>query len=177
MLAGGLVTLRARRESDVPLLQAGLYDDVATRVQADSRAWRPIPPGSPASPYASSPPSTEVANFTVVLVDRTGPAADEVIGEALLRDIDLHNRSAHMGISLLSNHRRHGYGTDVVTVLCRYGFAVLGLYRLQIDTLATNNAMRAAPVTTGFVLEGTRKHAAWVDGHPVDELVYGVATG
>lgn len=187
MLTGERVALRARLDSDVPLLQAGLYDDVATRVQADSRAWRPISPGSAASPYAPTPPSTEVAIFTVILLAgnrpaddewlRSGTSSDEVIGDALLWDIDLHNRSAHLGISLLSDHRGHGHGVDVVRVLCRYGFDVLGLHRLQIDTLVTNTAMRAAAVRAGFIHEGTRQDAAWVQGRFVDELVLGLTTG
>jgi hypothetical protein len=48
MLRGRLVGLRARWESDVAILHAQLYDDVATRSQADSRPWRRISPGSPA---------------------------------------------------------------------------------------------------------------------------------
>lgn len=36
-LRGEVAGLRARLESDVPVLHAGLYDDVATRSRADSR--------------------------------------------------------------------------------------------------------------------------------------------
>jgi hypothetical protein len=51
MLRAGKVGLRARDEADVAVLHAELYEDIATRTQADSRPWRPIPAGS-ASPYA-----------------------------------------------------------------------------------------------------------------------------
>ncbi len=77
----------------------------------------------------------------------------------------------------MSNHRRHGYGSDVVRVLCRSGFDVLGLHRPQIDTLVTNTAKRAAAIHTGFIHEGTRQDAAWVQGRFVDGLVYGLTTG
>lgn len=187
VLTGERVALRARRDSDVLLLHAGLYDDVATHVQADGRAWRPIPQGSPASPYAPADPSPEVAHFTVILLGRPAPDEppldgasrddDDVVGEALLWGIDLHNRSAHLGISLLPTYRGRGLGSDVVRVLRRYGFDLLGLHRLQIDTLTTNTAMQAVAVRTGFVHEGTRQDAAWVDGQFVDELVYGLTSG
>ncbi|MGH3257442.1 MAG: hypothetical protein ACRDOU_18965 [Streptosporangiaceae bacterium] len=46
MLRAGQVGLRARDEADVPVLHAELYEDIAIRVQADSRPWRPIPAGA-----------------------------------------------------------------------------------------------------------------------------------
>ena len=62
-------------------------------------------------------------------------------------------------------------GTDIVRVLCRYGFAVRGLHRLQVDTLADNDAMIGAATRAGFVLEGTLRQAAWVDGSFADEVI------
>ena len=43
MLRAGKVGLRARDEADVAVLHAELYEDIATRMRADSRPWRPIP--------------------------------------------------------------------------------------------------------------------------------------
>jgi RimJ/RimL family protein N-acetyltransferase len=61
-----------------------------------------------------------------------------------------------------------------VRVLCRYGFAIRGLHRLQVETLADNAAMIGATRRTGFVLEGTLRRAAWVNGRFVDEVVLGL---
>ena len=55
-------------------------------------------------------------------------------------------------------------GTNVVRVLCHYGFVIRGLHRLQITTLADNHAMIAAAVRAGFVLEGTSRDVAWIGG-------------
>ncbi|MFB9238188.1 GNAT family N-acetyltransferase [Plantactinospora siamensis] len=169
MLRGEKIMLRARRDDDVPVLQAELYDDVITRSRADSRPWRPIPPGSPESPYAVSGPRDDAACFSVVRL-----ADDELAGEALLWGIDLHNRTAHLGISLRPGLRGQGLGADVVRVLCHYGFAVRGLHRLQVDTLAENTAMIRAAERSGFVLEGTLRRAAWVGGAFVDEVILGL---
>ena len=169
MLHGDKIGLRARHETDVPVLQSELYDDVETRSRADSRPWRPIAPGSSASPYAVSDPSDEVACFSVVHL-----ADDELAGEALLWGIDLHNRTAHLGLSLRPAFRGRGLGTDVVRVLCHYGFAVRGLHRLQIETLADNAAMIRAANQAGFVLEGTLRRAAWVNGEFIDEIILGL---
>src|SRR4051812_27760673 len=119
MLRGTRVALRARHAKDVPILHAELYDDVATRSKADTRAWRPIPPDSSTSPYRTDGTGDDAALFSVVEID-----SQDLAGEALLWGIDAHNRSAHLGISLRPAFRGRGLGTDVVKVLCHYGFAV-----------------------------------------------------
>jgi RimJ/RimL family protein N-acetyltransferase len=168
MLRGEVTGLRARHDSDIPVLHAELYDDVETRVRADSRPWRPIPPG-PGSPYVVTGPDNRAACFSVVEL-----ATGELAGEALLWGIDLHNRAAHIGISLLPAFRGRGLGADVVRVLCRYGFAIRGLHRLQAETLPTNTAMIQAANRAGFTREGTLRRAAWVDGEFADEVILGL---
>src|SRR6516165_4531220 len=169
MLRAGKVGLRARDEADVAILHAELYEDIATRARADSRPWRPIPVGSAASPYAVSEPRDEVAVFSVVEL-----ASGELAGEALLWAIDLHNRTAHLGLSLRPAFRGRGLGADVVAALCEYGFAVRGLHRLQVDTLASNTAMIRAASRAGFVPEGRLRRAAWVNGEFADEMILGL---
>ena len=169
MLRAGKVGLRARDEADVAVLHAELYEDIATRMRADSRPWLPVPAGSAASPYAVSEPRDDVAVFSVVEL-----ASGELAGEALLWAIDLHNRTAHLGVSLRPAFRGRGLGADVVVALCEYGFAVRGLHRLQVDTLASNTAMVQAAERAGFVPEGRLRQAAWVNGEFADEVILGM---
>ena len=96
------------------------------------------------------------------------------LSEALLWAIDLHNRTAHLGLSLRPACRGRGLGTDVVVALCEYGFAIRGLHRLQVDTLASNTAMIRAASRAGFVREGTLRRAAWVNGEFADEVILGM---
>ena len=70
--------------------------------------------------------------------------------------------------------RGRGLGTDVVLALCEYGFAVRGLHRLQVDTLASNAAMISAAVRAGFAQEGTLRGADWVNGEFADEVILGL---
>lgn len=88
--------------------------------------------------------------------------------------IDNHNRSAHIGLGLLPSARGKGYGTDVVAVLCHYGFVVRGLQRLQIETLADNAAMLRSAERNGFVREGVLRSSAWVMGEFLDEVLLGL---
>src|SRR5262249_10129027 len=85
------VALRARRPENVAVLQAQLYDDIATRALADTRAWQPIPRDSAHSPYAVTT-SNDAAFFSVV------DAQGDLAGEALLCGIDPHNRLANLGL-------------------------------------------------------------------------------
>jgi RimJ/RimL family protein N-acetyltransferase len=145
MLRGERVGLRAREQADVAVLHSELYDDVAgRRSQADTRAWRPIPVG-PGSPFAVGEPSDETAAFSVVEL-----ATGELAGEALLWNVDQHNRVGHLGISLRPGFRGRGLGTDVVRVLTQYGFATRGLHRMQLETLADNKGMLAAANRVGY---------------------------
>jgi RimJ/RimL family protein N-acetyltransferase len=169
MLHGREVALRARIESDVPILHSGLYEDVDMHSNSDGRAWRPMTHAAEGSPYKVRESSTDVAVFTAVaLVD------GRVLGDAVLWRIDLHNRAAHIGLALLPEARGRGVGLDVTEVLCRYAFRTLGLHRLQIETTADNAAMLAVSAHAGFTVEGTLRDAGWVNGRFVDEIVLGL---
>jgi len=165
VLPGDQVYLRARDEADVPVLHRELYEDVPGHARADGRAWRPRPVVT-GSPYDPKEPSEGSAAFSVVAVD-----GDELLGEALLWHIDLHNRSAHVGIALLPSARGRGFGTEALGLLSGYAFDVLGLHRLQLETLADNAAMIGSAQKCGYRLAGTMREAGWVLGAFVDEAV------
>ncbi len=169
MLRGEIIGLRAQQDSDIEVFEAELLNDAETRMRSDSRPWRPVAPGSADSPYREQAPrgdQSEVVPFSAVEL-----ATGELVGNALLWGIDLHNRNAHIGISLRPAFRGKHLGTDIVRVLCRYGFAIRGLHRLQVDTLADNDAMIGAATRAGFVLEGTLRQFAWVAGSFADEVI------
>ncbi len=169
MLTGSKVALRARVESDIPILHSGFHEDVETHAVADGRAWRPMAPSAEANPFKVQEPSPEAALFTIVALDD-----DRVLGDTVLWSIDLHNRNAHIGIGVLPEARGHGFGRDATQVLCRYAFRTLGLQRLQIETNIDNVAMLAVAGRAGFTLEGTLRRAAWANGLFVDEAVLGL---
>ena len=171
MLRGELSLLRARTEEDARILHTDLYEDVETWVRSDTRPWVPVPFGSGSRfwPEADPPAAGDAAPFSV-----TELSTGELAGEAVLWGIDLHNRSAHAGLSLRPAFRGRGLGTDVVRVLCRYGFAIRGLRRIQLETLADNTAMIAAAERLGFTREGTMRGASWVNGRWADDVVFGL---
>lgn len=170
MLRGTKVALRTRHADDIPILHTELFEDVAMRSRADGRAWRPMPES--ASTFVVTPPLDDAAPFSVVEL-----ATGELAGDAILWGIDQHNRMAHLGMALRPSYRGRGLGVDTVRVLCHYGFSVLGMQRLQVETLADNAAMIAAATRAGFVQEGVLRRAAWVTGQFCDEVVLGQLAG
>ncbi|EGX55787.1 GCN5-like N-acetyltransferase [Streptomyces zinciresistens K42] len=169
MLKGKTVGLRARHDVDLPVLRTELYDDVADSARADSGPWRPITPGSTHPRLVVDDEEDSHVPFSVVLLDD-----GTLVGTATLWGIDTHHRAAHIGLRLLPSARGKGYGSDAVAVLCHYGFAVRGLQRLQIETLADNHAMLRSAERNGFVREGVLRSSAWVMGEFLDEVVLGL---
>ncbi|HST84034.1 MAG TPA: GNAT family protein [Kineosporiaceae bacterium] len=171
MLQGQLVCLRARLTADVPVLHAQLHDDVASHVLTMAAPWRPISPDLENGPFSIQQTDADLAQFSVVEV-----ATGELAGSASLWRIDTHNRNAHIGISLLPTARGRGLGTDAVKVLCEYGFSILGLHRLQLETASDNVAMRKTARTVGFTEEGVQRQAYWTAGRFADDVLYGLLT-
>ncbi len=125
-------------------------------------------PGSADSPYRKTADPAAVVRFSAVEL-----ATGELAGEAVMYEIDLHNRNAHIGLALRPACRGRHLGTDLVRVLCRYGFEIRGLHRLQVDTLTDNDAMIGAASRAGFVTEGVLRQVGWVDGAFADAVVLG----
>ncbi len=107
--------------------------------------------------------------FTIADLESNAP-----IGDTALWAIDSHNRLAHLGLSLLAEHRGHGYAGEAMRLLCRYAFEIRGLNRLQLETLADNAAMVGAARAAGFTQEGRLRGSAWVSGQFRDEVIYGL---
>ncbi|HEX5118235.1 MAG TPA: GNAT family protein [Pseudonocardiaceae bacterium] len=168
-LEGELVRLRARLPADTPVLDAELHDEVPIFVMSNAQPWRPYSPGAAASSYTVAEPKPRSARFTVVTL-----AGDELAGEASLWGIDSLRRSGHIGLALRAPYRGRGLGIDVVRVLCHYGFTVLGMHRIQIETLATNDAMLRAAQRAGFRREAVHRESGWVLGEFADEVILGL---
>jgi RimJ/RimL family protein N-acetyltransferase len=172
VLTGEKVALRARRREDLePFAQ--FLDDVDSHLRAGRGPWLPRSLQQRQAAYdhrAAGEPDPATALFTVVEPDDEGT----VLGAASLWQIDTHNRTAHLGISLLPAAQGRGLGTAVLRLLCDYGFRVLGLGRLQIDTLPDNTPMLRAAAACGFVPEARLRQAVWTGDGFTDEVLLGL---
>ena len=133
MLRGTTVFLRARHATDLPHFLAELYDDVDTHVLGSTTPWFPRSPDGDRLPFQLDSFDERAAYFSICRL-----ADAKLIGVASVWEIDRHNRSANIGLSLFPEARGHGYGTDAVRRMIAYSFETLGLNRLGIETLAIN---------------------------------------
>ncbi|MBM7786015.1 GNAT family N-acetyltransferase [Tenggerimyces flavus] len=174
MLNGERVLLRATTRDDVPMLHR-LESDADLQQLTNTRPWRPESLEAAYARYDKELVDLDkaMALFTIVPRDR----ADEVgsgVGYGLLWGIDVHQRVAHLGLSLVPEARGQGYGLDAVRVLLDYGFRIRALLRIGCETLTTNTGMIKVAEAAGFVREGVLRSVGYVDGERVDEQVFGL---
>jgi aminoglycoside 6'-N-acetyltransferase len=79
-----------------------------------------------------------------------------------------------IGIALLPEHRRRGYGTEAQRLLVEYLFRVHRAHRVQSDTAVDNPAEQRALEGAGFVREGVVRDAEHRDGAYHDHILYGL---
>ncbi len=172
MLMGRLVGLREYRREDVEALYE-LELDAESVSLTQVRPFQPRPLAARLQEYDKrlAEPDETSAPFTIQRLDDADGAA---IGTVSLWAIDTHQRSAHIGVSLVPSARGQGLGRDAVDVICRYGFEIRGLERLSLETLSVNAPMQATATGCGFVEEGRLRSAAWHLGRRVDEVIYGL---
>src|SRR5262245_36945866 len=97
-----------------------------------------------------------------------------LLGRVALWGTTPSNRYAHLGISLLPEARGQGYGTEVIRLLCRYGFRNRNLHRLELEMLASNTAMRRTAEACGFTHEGTQREREDDGDGFADIVIYGL---
>ena len=114
-------------------------------------------------------PDVSSARFTAETI-----ADGTVIGACSLWGLDAFNQFGHLGISLLPAARTQGYGREIVRLLCHYGFRFRHLHRIELETLATNVAMRKLAESCGFALEGLQREQAYDGDGFSDIALYGL---
>ena len=89
-----------------------------------------------------------------ILLDETGRG----IGSVYLRDIDMAARKAEMGIFIGEDAARgKGYGVEAVEAIVEYGFQALGLHRIYLRVLETNEKAIRVYERAGFRVEGVAR--------------------
>lgn len=98
---------------------------------------------------------------------------DAVLGTAGLWGIDVFNRVAHFGILLAPEARHQGYGVEVLRTLVDYAFRVRNFRRVELETAASNEAMRKTARRCGFSEEGRLRQRQYDGDAYVDVVIYG----
>ncbi|MDB5056541.1 MAG: GCN5-related N-acetyltransferase [Chloroflexi bacterium] len=97
-------------------------------------------------------------------------AALQPIGWVNLRDIDYEHRTATMGISINEKSQwGRGYGTEATMLIIDYGFRILGLHNIMLDTFSGNLRAINTYLRVGFREIGRRREA-----HRIGSRVYDI---
>ncbi len=77
-----------------------------------------------------------------------------------------------IGWALGANFRRRGYAVEAAAALLDYGFAALGLGRIEAETSVHNEPSWRLMERLGMRREGRLREAAVEDGQPLDSYLY-----
>jgi RimJ/RimL family protein N-acetyltransferase len=102
----------------------------------------------------------------------------EFIGGCSLEDCRPENREATLGIAIgEKGFWDGGYGTDAMRVLCRFGFDMMNLHRIQLEVFRGNERAIHVYEKVGFRVEGHRREAFWKYGRYHDLTMMGLLEG
>ena len=106
------------------------------------------------------------------------PTSGAYLGEVVLNEIDLHNRSAHFRIALArSDLMGKGYGRDAARTMLAWAFDFLKLHRVQLEVFAFNERAIHVYETLGFQREGMLRETLLQDGVWHDAIVMSLLGG
>ncbi len=168
---GRLVRLRAREPEDEPLLFQWFNDHEVTqhltiRYPLSHAQEKEFIEGSSRMGYNN--PSFGVETI----------AESRLIGGVGFEQVSPENRSAILGIAIGDKtFWNGGYGTDTMRTLCRFGFEMMNLHRIELEVYAENERAVHVYKKVGFHLEGTRRQACFKFGRYQDVHVMGLLEG
>jgi RimJ/RimL family protein N-acetyltransferase len=164
---GRLVRLRAREMEDVPHAHRWVNNPAVTRnilvrypsSQEQQRRW-----------FEDRPPAAfAVAAFIIETL------SGKAIGDCNLHSYGPEMRQAGLGILIgEEDHWGAGYGTDAMRLLCRFGFEMMNLHRIELDVFDDNPRAIRCYEKVGFQHEGRRREADYRYGRYRDVLMMGL---
>jgi RimJ/RimL family protein N-acetyltransferase len=120
-----------------------------------------------------SNPNFATAEFAVETM-----AEGRLIGGAGLFNTSPEDRHAELGIALGDKtFWNGGYGTDTMRSLCRFGFDIMNLHRIQLDVYARNERAQHVYKKIGFQVEAVKRQAHFKLGSYHDVIVMGLLEG
>jgi len=100
---------------------------------------------------------------------------DRLIGKALIEFVDWTNGSGYICLGIgEADFRRKGYGSQALSLLLRYAFSELNLFRVTAVVPAYNEAAMHLFQKFGFMEEIRRRKVIRQDGKFWDVIAYGL---
>ncbi|BCJ94073.1 hypothetical protein acsn021_16420 [Anaerocolumna cellulosilytica] len=90
---------------------------------------------------------------------------NEIIGEAVIHEIEEEERSAGFRICLFrSVDFSKGYGSIAIRLILKFAFETLKLHRVELEVFDYNHRGQRAYEKAGFVVEGTKRDGLYLNG-------------
>jgi len=168
---GKLIRLRAWEPEDEPAIFRWINDPEVTEYlnarypfsHAQERDWL-VRTGTPGYGQAS---------FAVETL-----AGSRLIGSCGLHTSSPENRSATLGIMIGEKDCWDGgYGTDTMITVCRFGFEMMNLHRIELEVVGGNDRAQHVYEKIGFRYEGTRREVSFRYGRYYDFIRMGLLEG
>lgn len=85
------------------------------------------------------------------------------------------SRKAMLGIAIGDlEEASKGFGTEAIRLMLDYGFNSLNLHRVELMVVDYNKRARKAYKNIGFVEEGVKREAVFIDGKYHDTIMMGI---
>lgn len=98
----------------------------------------------------------------------------EFVGIIRMDELDRNNRSVRVGADVAPGLRGQGYGTRIYKALLKYCFDMLGMHRVWLLVLDTNEVGVKLYFNSGFRIEGKHREAIFRNGRFVDYLAMSI---
>jgi ribosomal-protein-serine acetyltransferase len=99
-------------------------------------------------------------------------ASNELLGGCGLNQFNAMHRSANLGYWIRSSRQGQGVAAAAARLVARFGFAELGLIRIEIVTLPDNRASRRVAARLGATFEGIARQRLWAWDRAHDAAVH-----
>jgi len=169
-LADGRLVLRPWRDTDVAELHAAVQESVASmgRWLPWCRADYDMDRAGAWTRHCHETWRTGT-QFAFAVRDAVG---GELLGGCGLNQINPLHRSANLGYWIRASRHGQGLAAAAARLVARFGFAELGLIRIEIVTLPDNHASRRVAEKSGAVFEAMARQRLWAWDRAHDAAVY-----
>jgi RimJ/RimL family protein N-acetyltransferase len=167
MIQGKRVLLRAIEPDDYPRLTV-FKNDIEFELLTGGEPPRPRTLAAITEFFDEMAKDKSGINFAIEV--------DSVfIGDCGLFHFNERAGTAELGIGIGDpDYRGKGYGREAMTLLVDYGFRLLNLRKIWLETTADNERAIRSYQAVGFVQEGRQVAHAWSDGRYVDVVLMGL---
>jgi aminoglycoside 6'-N-acetyltransferase len=172
MITGKQVKLRPVERSDLPLLEAGTND---VQIHGEYNIFGLRRTGGYERGFNENGFLSDQHGMLMIIVDNT------VIGTVTYHQAvygpNLASRVYSMGISIHTDYRGRGHGTEAQGLFAEYLFATYPIVRVEASTDITNLPEQRSLEKAGFTREGVLRKVQWRAGEWHDLVLYSKLRG